>query len=228
MTDQNGFNEPVTFSATSAADTRASGNTTQLGFAFNPQTLTTSGTTTMTVTIPGSATPDGYQLVVTGTSQTVTQTTNGLNEGFVNVQNGPPNIVLSPTTGAGSSQKFALNWSTTPTASANAPVGVDMLIAPSLNGQNACWVYYDNGNDANFGTLWLASDDGTSWTQANKGSGSASNSQCTVGPGVTTGPLTIPITFKSGFAGTKTIYVEGVNGAGFDTGYQPLGGYTVQ
>ena len=232
LTDENGFNEPVTFSASSESETRS--NTTQLGFAFNPPTLAASGTTTMTVTIPDSATPDGYILTVTGTSQTVTQTTNGFTDGFLQVQNGPPNIVLSPTSGAGSSQNFTLNWGTTPTATGNFPIGVDMLIASSLSGQNACWVYYDNGNDANAGTLWLASDDGSSWMSVATNSSpagnpaSASNSQCTIGPGVTTAPLTIPVTFKAGFAGTKTIYVEGFNGAGFDTGYQPLGGWTVQ
>jgi len=234
MTDQNGFNEPVTFSATSTAETGASGNTTQLGFSFNPPTLTTSGSTTMTVMTPPNATPDGYILTVTGTSQTVTQTTNGYTDAFVQIQNGPPSVVLSPTTGSGTSQRFTLNFSGSPTAVGNFPDSINLLIAPSLDGRNACWIYYNNdanGNDPGAGQIYLASDDGTSWTSAGSaqaGFGTASNSQCTIGPGFSVAPLTIPVKFNSGFAGTKTIYVEAVNGAGFDTGYQPLGGWTAQ
>ena len=220
LTDQNGFNEPVTFSGSSGAETRASGNTTQLAFSFNPPTLTTSGTTTMTVTTPDSATPDGYALTVTGTSQTVTETTNGTTGGFVQIQNGPPMVTLSPSTGAGTSQQFTLSWPDNPTSDANFPDVFDMLIAPSLNGQNACWIFIDETAGNGTSKISLASDDGTSWTAAS-GSSPASNSQCSVTSNLT-------VTFKPAFDGTKTIYVDAANGAGFATGYQPLGGWTVQ
>ena len=237
LTDQNGFSEPVTFSGASYATNKNTGNTTQLGVSFNPPTRTTSGTTTMTVTT-NSATPDGYAILVTGTSQSVSQTT----QVEVVLENGPPNVTLSRTTGSGSSQNFALNFTGAHTADGNNYVtGLNVLIAPSLDGRNACWIYFDNWADSASPPqqLWLASDDGTSWTSAGPvaspstagGSGSASNSQCTIGPGASINEsnpgLNIPITFKPGFAGTKTVYVDAVNGAGFDTGYQPLGGWTV-
>ncbi len=229
LTDQNGFNEPVTFSASATAGTGASGNTTQLGFSFNPPTLTTSGTTILTVTTPPDATPDVYAITVTGTSQTLTERTDGNTSGQVIIQNGPPIVSISPNTGSGTSQKFTVNWQD---SGGNFPNSVNLLFAPSLDGRNACWIYYDNGNDANAGTIWLASDDGASWTSAGSviGSGSfgtASNSQCTIGPFITIAPLSIPITFKAAFAGTKTIFIDAANGAGFDTGYQPRGGWTV-
>jgi hypothetical protein len=71
--------------------------------------------------------------------------------------------------------------------------------------------------------LSFASDDGATWMTTASGGGSASNSQCSITPNSTVG-----VTFKPGFAGTKTIFVEASNGAGFDTGDQPLGGWTVQ
>ena len=220
MTEQNGFNEPVTLSGQSFADNRASGNPTQLAISFNPSTLTTAGTSTMTVTVPSDATPDGYALVVTGTSQTLTETTNGITGGFVEVQNGPPQVTLTPNTGAGMSQRFILGRQENPTSVANTAYAYDILFATSLDGRNACWIYVNNGEIPNAPRLWLASDDGTSW-MAITGSGSASNSQCAVAYDLT-------VTFKPAFAGTKTIFVDARNGAGFDTGYQPLGGWTVQ
>jgi len=68
----------------------------------------------------------------------------------------------------------------------------------------------------------LAGDDGTSWTAATSSS-PASNSQCTVAP-----DSTVKVTFKPAFVGTKSIYVDATNGAGYTTGYQPMGGWTVQ
>ena len=70
----------------------------------------------------------------------------------------------------------------------------------------------------------------------------ASNSQCTLGSNATWdadsgavngfhsghNTLTIPVTFKPAFADTKIRYVNGANGAGFVSGYQPIGGWTVQ
>ena len=219
MTDQNGFNEPVTFSGSAGTETKS--NTTQLGFSFNPPTLSSSDTTTMTVTAPDNATADGYILTVTGTSQTVTETTNGYTGGFLQVQDRPPSVTLSPTTGAGMSQVFTLTWPDNPTSDANFFNTIDMLIAPSLDGRNACWIYISYSNT---GTVQysLAGDDGTSWTAATSSS-PASNSQCTVAP-----DSTVKVTFKPAFVGTKSIYVDATNGAGYTTGYQPMGGWTVQ
>jgi len=238
VTPANGFNEPITFGATSRPG--QSGNTTQLSFAFNPSTLTDlSSTTTMTVTSTTSANPDNYTLVVTGAAQTYA---NSAQPGPLLLQNGPPQFTLSPTSGTGSSQTFTITWPD----GGNSANSFNMLISPSLGGANACWLFIDLVSRK----LYLASDDTSSWTYAytlndsfgdsTQGPG-ASNSQCAVvnfpgwdaDSGFVTGihsghnTLTIPLTFTPAFNGTKTVYVRGSNAAGFDTGYQPLGGWTV-
>ena len=235
MTDQNGFSEPVTFSASTETATKS--DTTQLSYSFNPATLTTSGTSTMTVSFPDSATPDEYFIKVTGSSQSVSQSVSG----DILLQNGPPSGTLSPTTGTGSSQTFTLDFFENPWSH---PTFLNMLIASSLDGRNACWISFDNSGDfgpgdSGAGQIFLASDDGTSWVSAGvanrlggPGSGSASNSQCTIGPGAILGynspGLHIPVTFTSTFAGPKTIYVYAVDGAGYETGYQPMGAWSIQ
>jgi hypothetical protein len=238
ITTTGGFDQPITFQGFSTPS--QSGNTTQLSFAFNPATVTGPGTTTMTVTSPASATPDYYSLVVSGVAQSLTQSSQPVQ---LRIDNAPPAITLSPTSGTGSSANFVLTWSDSTQVSY-----LNLLIAPSLNGSNACWIFFDTTSRK----LYLASDDVSSWTYAYQvqstpfngpttGPG-ASNSQCTFGSNATWDAdsgavngfhsghnmLTIPVTFKPAFAGTKTTYVNGANGAGFVSGYQPMGGWTVQ
>jgi len=88
-------------------------------------------------------------------------------------------VTLTPNTGAGTSQRFTLGRQENPTSVANTANAYNILFAASLDGRNACWIYVNNGEMTNAPTLWLASDDGTSWT-AVTGSGSVSNSQCTL------------------------------------------------
>ena len=245
VSDQNGFNEPVTFNASAITQYTyfqgerfgADGDPSQLSFTFNPPTLTTSGTTTMTVTSTSSAPPADYAITVTGTASSEQHSVTA----EVTVQNAPPQLTLSPTSGSGSSPTFTITWPDY----VNLPSSINLLIAPSLDGSHACWIYFD-GSD-----VYLASDDGLSWTDAyhlqtnpfgNPTTGpGASNSQCMFAsqPSVRVDPddpslhtghntLTIPLTFTPAFDGTKTVYTRANNGAGFDTGYQPMGGWTVQ
>jgi hypothetical protein len=247
MSDQNGFNEPVTFNASAMTQYTtglggqklgADGDPSQLSFAFNPATLTTSGTTTLTVTSTGSAPPANYAVTVTGVAQTEEHSATTA----LVVQNAPPQLTLSPTSGSGSSATFTITWSDY----VNVPSYINLLIAPSLDGSHACWIYF-NANATN-AEIYLASDDGLSWTDAYHVPGNpfdgpasgpgASNSQCGfAGPPrwdtdrfvVNTGhnTLTIPLTFTPAFNGTKTVYTHAANAAGFDSGYQPMGGWTV-
>jgi hypothetical protein len=87
--------------------------------------------------------------------------------------------------------------------------------------------------------VWLASDDASSWSEIQVGGpNTVQNSQCAIsGPGSAIGiyqespelmVLNIAIAFKAGFAGTQTIYGRSANYSGFDSGYQPIGTYTVQ
>jgi hypothetical protein len=247
LSDQNGFNEPVTFSA--SATTRyiyfegqpygADGDPSQLSFAFNPTTLTTSGTTTMTVTSTGAAPPADYNITITGTAQTEQHTATA----ELTVQNGPPQLTLTPASGSGSSATLTITWPDY----VNVPSSINLLVAPSLDGGHACWIYFDAAN----AEVYLASDDGLSWTDAyhlqtnpfgdqTTGPG-ASNSQCTFAgkpnwridppdPSLHLGhnTLTIPLTFTPAFNGSKTVFTRASNAAGFDSGYQSMGGWVVQ
>lgn len=212
-----GFNQPVTFSATTTAS--HNGNNTQLAATFDPPTVTGAGSTTMTVSTAASDTPDIFHVAVTGTSQALT---NSASTGPVEASNVPPTDSISPNTGTGSSQTFIIHMTDRIDIG-----GVNLLIGPSLNGQNACWIFFDGAG------IYLANDDGTIWTKAGS-DGSASNSQCSVNESATAfdnksdnKTLAIPITFKPAFAGTKTLFVRANNDAGFDTGYQARGGWTV-
>lgn len=219
-----GFNQPITFSTTTTAS--HTGNDSQLSATFDPATVTGSGSTTMTVSTSPVRSADIYSLLVTGTSQTLSKSAS---PGPIETSNVPPTDSISPNTGAGSSQTFSIRMT-----DRIGIAGMNLMIAPSLNGQNACWIFFDGS------VVYLAGDDGAAWTRVGMpGSGSASNSQCSVdltrasydhGSRVSSDAKTlqIPITFKPAFAGAKTLFVRANNVAGFDTGYQALGGWTVQ
>jgi hypothetical protein len=158
------------------------------------------------------------------------------------VADDPPVITLDPSSGAGSAANFILTWADrdNPTRVTN----LNFLIAPTLDGRHACWIYWDL-----YQGMFLSNDDGASWTGVPYGRSAyptpttTSNSQCTIdgtrafynddpprGGGNYLGYkyLDLPLSFSSAFAGAKTIYVRATNEAGFDSGYQPLGNWTVQ
>jgi hypothetical protein len=150
------------------------------------------------------------------------------------VTNAAPAVAVSPGAGTGASQ--IIQVTATDPADALDINSVNLLIAPTLDGRNACWIYSDGLG------LWLATDDGTSWMYAGAlGSPSvATNSQCTIGgpsgsvtpdpkqsPPIQTLTLSIPVAFHPPFAGGKTVYVRASSFAGFESGYQPVGTWSV-
>jgi len=218
-----GFNDTVTFSA----DAGVFGATT----TFQPPTVTGAGSSILTVTtpeIPDNISPPylggGYAVNVSGQSSSgeVRQAADLL------VEVGPPTIQVIDAPTSALSHVYAVsihdvlaysNWATGIT-------GFNLLFAPSLDGRGACWVFYDGT------TLWLASDDASTWTSAGTlGSiTTAQNSQCTVGgPAGSPGPrlfphvgwyANVPITFNSGFAaGANLLWVRAGNLAGFGSDY---------
>lgn len=219
-----GFSDPVTFSTTTTAG--HTGNSTQLSATFEPPTVTGSGSTTMTVSTTTAEPPDIYRINVTGSSQSLS---NSASTGPIEVSNVPPSNSITPNTGAGSTQTFAIQMRDRIDIA-----GMNLLIAPSLAGQNACWMYFDGT------AVYLAGDDGVTWTRIGvPGSGSGSNSQCLINltgasydHGSSAQPdvkiLRIPVSFTPAFAGSKTLFVRASNRAGFDSGYQALGAWTVQ
>jgi hypothetical protein len=118
-----------------------------------------------------------------------------------------------------------------------------------VDGSHACWLFFNLGSAVHGKPyeLYLAGDDGSPWADAggagyaplsNGGAASSSNSQCSINlPGTIYDPdsqkvghhtLTLPIRFLPAFAGTKGIWIESWNNAGFSSGYQAVGGWTVQ
>jgi hypothetical protein len=220
-----GFNDVVTFSASPGV----SGATA----SFTPPSITGAGASTLTVTtseIPDSVYPPylggGYPVPVAGESSSgkVTRNVDLL------VEVGPPAISVNDRLIIGTSHVYAVsvsdvlaysNWATGIT-------GFNLLFAPSLNGQYACWVFYD-GN-----ILWLASDDASTWTPVGPlgTTKTAQNSQCSVGgPTGSAGPrlyphvgwlVNVPVMFTPGFAGQSNIlWMRAGNAAGFGTDYIP-------
>jgi hypothetical protein len=121
--------------------------------------------------------------------------------------------------------------------------GLNILISATLDGRNACWIWYDARTDY----LWLADDDALTWRGVLLSSmDTVSNSQCTVGgPATPVTPaggvgvhndgsngtdlnLQIPISFPNqSFGGTKNVYLRTANFSGFDSGYNSVRQYVV-
>jgi len=232
-----GFAGTVSFSGSWRAIT--SGTTSAPSFTFNPSTVTGSGSTTMTVS---SSSAGGYFLSAVGDSQSLKGTTR---EVQLYVDNGPPTVSLSAPSRNGSQISFRVI--ATDAAGPGAINAMNLLIAPSLNGQNACWISWSSWP---LSALYLANDDASSWmfagnTQTPLGSNglspAVSNSQCAVegdqarvassnihDPDLTENQFSwsIPVTFNANFSGAQTIYVYVANRAGFGTGYQAFGTVT--
>ena len=135
---------------------------------------------------------------------------------------GDPNAVelisLSPNAGTGFSQTF-----TVVTADGNGATTIPftqlvMTAQPvgSFNG-NGCFIHYDRASNVFF----LLNDSATAFSGMFAGSGSVSNSHCTLtgaGSGGTavgsTLTVTYNLTFAPGFAGTKQIYMQAVDNTG--------------
>jgi hypothetical protein len=238
VTKIGGIDEPITFSATSNADDDG-----QLSITFDPATITGSGTTTMRVTTTADTRAGTYSFEVTAQTPQASHTYGDFGGLTLYVAKAPPVVTLLPTSGAGTSANFVITWEDgdNPTPVVN----LNLLIASSFDGRHACWLYWNR--DASLG-LYLASDDGSSWTGFSTGKlfpnvHPVSNSQCTIdaanviynddppkagGNHLGHKSLLIPISFAPGFAGPKTAFVRAANIVGFDTGYQPLGTWTAQ
>jgi hypothetical protein len=105
--------------------------------------------------------------------------------------------------------------------------GAGVLFNSSIAGGNACWIYYN----AAAGSFWLMSDNGSTWNSLPSG-GTVSNRQCTLTSGSaaasgTTLVVTVGITFKTAFAGTKNTYLYAVDQNGFTLPYQKLGTWSI-
>ncbi len=112
--------------------------------------------------------------------------------------------------------------------------GAGALINSSFGGANSCWFYYNQATNQ----ILLASDDSLSWPSMPVSpwgvisSQRLSNSQCTIWSAWASGSgntlsLTVTISFNSGFAGAKTVWLYAADRSGTQSGYQAGGTLTV-
>lgn len=139
-------------------------------------------------------------------------------------------VAVSPSSGGKASQTFTAVFSD-PNGYQRIG-GIHILVNTSVSGSNACWIYYD----AIAKTLWLASNDVSSWSSTPVGSGAKNleNSQCEIaGGGIsvsgsgTSLTLNIPITFLAAFSGARTIYASVTDQSGPASGYLATGTWNV-
>jgi Interleukin-like EMT inducer/Glycosyl hydrolases family 2, TIM barrel domain len=142
--------------------------------------------------------------------------------------NQPCVVSVTPSSGSGTSQTFQFQVSDT--AGASDLAALEGWFTPtSTSAANTCLIYYGVASHL----IYLASDDVSSWTSQTIGAaGTLPNSQCAVNVGGTTATpngnnltLSVPITFKPGFAGSKQIFMFAV-GSATNSGWQIMGNWT--
>ncbi|HUS07039.1 MAG TPA: SBBP repeat-containing protein [Bryobacteraceae bacterium] len=141
----------------------------------------------------------------------------------------PPSVVVSPASGSGRGQTFQFAFS-----DVSGPAAVDratMLFSPALDGNNACYLLFYAGS----GTAALWSDASAGWLFLQLGSATVvQNGQCAISGAESSATvaggnlvLSLAITFKLVFSGTKNIYAQVTNQSGMSAGWQLKGSWTV-
>lgn len=205
-----GFSDVVTFSAALPFDAP---------YTFDPATITGSGTTTLTLSTEPlrGKTESLYQITVFGkTSSAVFNRVIALA-----VETGPPTVNVTDYSVGGPDHYYGVEALGTPgNLDALDVNGLNVLIGSALDGRNACWLF-TNGN-----ALWLASDDGLTWTLAGPHlAAPAGNSQCTIQDSSmfllnSNIELGLHIVFKPGFSEQDNkVFLRVSTVGGFDTGY---------
>ena len=135
----------------------------------------------------------------------------------------------TPSSGSGTTQPFALQYSDSSGAGNLATAWVWFNAAFTSSAASSCLVYYDRVA----ARLYLLNNAGTSWMAGTLGtSGTLQNSQCAVSlasSSVTlsgnTLTLNLAMTFKSTYTGTKNIYMYAANST-VSSGWQVRGAWT--
>jgi hypothetical protein len=143
----------------------------------------------------------------------------------------PAPVSVAPASGSGLSQVFTLSYTDT---NGGSDLGVvNLLINGAVNGAHACYLAFSQPANV----LYLVNDAGTALSAALTlgGQGSLENSQCTVnGPTSSvsrignTLTLTLDMAFRSGFSGTRVLYLAAGTQGGANSGWEPLGTWSVQ
>jgi len=108
------------------------------------------------------------------------------------------------------------------------------MINSTFNGVNGCWFYWDRAAN----NLLFASDDTSTWSAmpaAGSVGGSSvklQNSQCMIWNAWAKGSgnnltVTVSVSFKRGFGGTKNVYMYTSDKTGLNSGYQMRGTWNI-
>jgi hypothetical protein len=143
----------------------------------------------------------------------------------------PAAVLVTPSSGSGASQTFALMYSDIGGAASLQSVWVWFNATFAGSAANSCMLYYQPSTNQvsllnNAGTAWMAVTPGTVAT--------LENSQCALNAAATsvvlngnTLKLSLALTFQAAFAGAKNIYLYAGDVSGANSGWQQLGTWTV-
>ena len=141
----------------------------------------------------------------------------------------PSTVSVSPSSGSGTSQTFTFTF--LDAAGYSAIRSSQILISGAAGFSGACYLFYNRASNS----VYLTNDAGTAWqSPVTVGqAGTLQNSQCVVNAQSSSASgsgnnltLNLALTFKSGFAGSKSVYAEVYDGAA-DSGWQQKGTWTV-
>ncbi len=143
----------------------------------------------------------------------------------------PSTVSVTPGSGTGTNQTFALQYSDTAGASGLEQVWVYFNATLANPASNACMLYYNTATNQ----INLLNDNATVFQPATLGAASTlQNSQCSLNVAASTVTLSgnsltlnLAMTFKTAYAGVKNIYLRAVDVSGSNSGWQPLGTWTV-
>ena len=137
---------------------------------------------------------------------------------------------VTPSSGSGTLQTFALAYSSTLGATDLTTTWVWFNATFAGSAANSCLAYYDRPSHM----VFLLNDAGTAWLSSAMGSGGTlQNSQCAIEPGSSnavpggnTLTVNLAVTFSNAFAGAKSVFMYGTNGV-INSGWQTRGSWTV-
>ncbi len=142
----------------------------------------------------------------------------------------PEAVSVTPSSGSGSSQTFRFNF-----RDADGYTQLQWVYAlfqTAINGSNACYLRYTRPEN----TLWLRNDAGTAWLGPVTPGTAATveNNQCRLvaassaaSGSATTLNVDAAIQFKTGFTGTKNIYLYAIDAMNLISNWQLRGSWTV-
>ena len=141
----------------------------------------------------------------------------------------PAATTASPSTGSGTTQTFTATYSDG-NGAADISV-VYFLVNSTLDGSNACFIEYNRAANS----FRLMNDAGTTWsTSVSAGSGSTSNSQCTLNGSGAAGTasgnslsMMISLAFQESFSGAKNLYGLAIDSGNISSGWKALGSWTI-